>query len=451
MLFDAGDDEQATGFFFTALTRVRLPSDIGFSPVPSRERITELIACKPAMFARKRHEHYLRRKALRTAQRLQALGFAPPASALQPPPPEPTRYSKPKQPATAAGTKGRRTHLRSALAQSTSKQRRLDFGNSPSQQLPVQQRRPTATINSAELASIQRETSDLASIGLPRATDSSALTGLVRPDWLARANLTMHARIIDYDPAGASARTHIKRYLEHLGFSVEVDTSRQQEGPSCGYVAARVAHILHAAGDDAWAEVATIDASDPHWIAVGNAILLAYHTELHAQAVAELSSSIKALRKGTPRKLEAANGRLEELRRAGDSALWLTGTEIHLLAAQWQVADEGTDALPYLNGTHTRNGTIADVVGDVHNAAAALERNEAASDNSLRIRIANTDFTGSGGTHWITITYTISPPAPASDEVQALEDGTCDLDALAHEVELETEMLMDEIDWMDAA
>ena len=111
VLFDAGDDEQATGFFFTGISRVRDPSHLAFSPVPSRERIIDLIACKPAMHRRKTHDHFLRGCVRRTALHLRHC--EPPPSALAQSSEAPKRYVRPKR-KDEAGTQDQRKK-RSAL------------------------------------------------------------------------------------------------------------------------------------------------------------------------------------------------------------------------------------------------------------------------------------------------------------------------------------------------
>merc|ERR1712015_474605 len=64
------------------------------------------------------------------------------------------------------------------------------------------------------------------------------------PDWLRMraTHMRMHARLVDYwaGDAAVEARRIVRKYLEHLGFSVEVDDRLEQSGVSCGYVAARV-------------------------------------------------------------------------------------------------------------------------------------------------------------------------------------------------------------------
>jgi hypothetical protein len=69
--------------------------------------------------------------------------------------------------------------------------------------------------------------------GLPhfcRPDESSAL-----PGWLADANLTLRARIVDYW-APAAAKWQLRDYLERLGFVVKTHTDREQLELSCGIV-----------------------------------------------------------------------------------------------------------------------------------------------------------------------------------------------------------------------
>eukprot|EP00959_Pyramimonas_sp_CCMP1952_P397316 8324798-Pyramimonas_sp.AAC.1 len=65
VLFDAGPEEPKTslGVFFVALTRVRHPKDLAFSPMPTLERTTDEIARKQNLHLRLEHEYYLRERA----------------------------------------------------------------------------------------------------------------------------------------------------------------------------------------------------------------------------------------------------------------------------------------------------------------------------------------------------------------------------------------------------
>ena len=76
--------------------------------------------------------------------------------------------------------------------------------------------------------------------------------------------------------------------------------------------------------------------------------------------------------------------------------------------------EKGDGAEPYLNGTTTRDATLVDIVGDLRDVALRGAFTGAAS-NGLRIRVANTDFTGSSGYHRITIAYTVVRATAAED------------------------------------
>jgi hypothetical protein len=83
VVIDAGDDERSVGLLFVAMTRVRHPKHIAFSPWPGLERVTSLIARKPALKQRKQHEVALRALAEKTACRL---GQPPPLQPAKQPP-----------------------------------------------------------------------------------------------------------------------------------------------------------------------------------------------------------------------------------------------------------------------------------------------------------------------------------------------------------------------------
>ena len=106
VLIDAGPDKKAMGQLFVALTRVRHPDHVAFSPLPTLARVTTLIACKNSLYERKRHERHLRGIAAQTAHKLVALqptGFV--VGAIPPEPPKP-RAIDPSQRAARQGTLG---------------------------------------------------------------------------------------------------------------------------------------------------------------------------------------------------------------------------------------------------------------------------------------------------------------------------------------------------------
>ena len=82
-MVDAGDDEKSVGLLFVAMTRVRHPRHIAFSPWPGIERVTSVIARKPALRQRKQHEQTLRGLAAQTTRRLDARRPPPPATSAQ--------------------------------------------------------------------------------------------------------------------------------------------------------------------------------------------------------------------------------------------------------------------------------------------------------------------------------------------------------------------------------
>ena len=105
--YDAGLQEPdfAVGITFVALTRVRHPGHIVFSPfVCSAERLTSGIALKPSLYHRKLHEWELRKCARATARKWRHLD--PPESATAPLPPKPQKSTQERTqsiPNTAAG------------------------------------------------------------------------------------------------------------------------------------------------------------------------------------------------------------------------------------------------------------------------------------------------------------------------------------------------------------
>jgi len=90
-------------------------------------------------------------------------------------------------------------------------------------------------------------------LGLLLVSDEATSEAL--PAWLTNATgkLRLRARVICYWPGNGSSQRAVVRMLRRLGFHVEfevVSTSlRAQIGLSCGFVAARVMHLLRAAGD----------------------------------------------------------------------------------------------------------------------------------------------------------------------------------------------------------
>ena len=106
VLIDAGPDEKAMGQLFVALTRVRHPDHVAFSPLPTLDRVTTLIAYKNSLYERKRHERHLRGIAAQTVHKLVALqpaGFV--VGAIPPEPPKPKAID-PSERATRQGTLG---------------------------------------------------------------------------------------------------------------------------------------------------------------------------------------------------------------------------------------------------------------------------------------------------------------------------------------------------------
>jgi hypothetical protein len=83
VIIDAGDDEKNVGLLFVAITRVRHPTALAFDPMPSFERVTSIIANKPALRLRKMHERQLRQLSSATAFRLKNAGIVVPDSALR--------------------------------------------------------------------------------------------------------------------------------------------------------------------------------------------------------------------------------------------------------------------------------------------------------------------------------------------------------------------------------
>eukprot|EP00965_Chrysotila_dentata_P156512 5171585-Pleurochrysis_carterae.AAC.1 len=75
VLFDSGHKEpnNSIGISFVALTRVRHPAHMAFSPLPTLERFTDEIARKLALHIRRMHEYQLRQPAAVCAQEMEHL------------------------------------------------------------------------------------------------------------------------------------------------------------------------------------------------------------------------------------------------------------------------------------------------------------------------------------------------------------------------------------------
>ena len=90
--YNAGDSESHCGVTFVAMTRVRHPLHIAFSPMPDEQRLTSEIAEKPSLFTRKLHEHTLHTFKAVTADKYKHL--SPPSSATAVAPRKPMKTMK---------------------------------------------------------------------------------------------------------------------------------------------------------------------------------------------------------------------------------------------------------------------------------------------------------------------------------------------------------------------
>ena len=357
VLIDAGPDERAMGQLFVALTRVRHPDHVAFSPVPSLERVTTLIAQKKSLFDRKRHECHLRSRAARTAQRvsqLQPAGFT--VGAI---PPQPARVHKVPDPS-------QRQHGRQATLGSWQQEQQA---RASAKVAAEKQAKKVAVMLSARCrAKRQLEVNRgvLSRFQLPPAHKTSAMP---LPRWLemARPLLELKARVVDYLPSRRAHET--AGYLRRLGFDVNLDCAGDQIGNTCGAVAAWVAidlqaaHLAEAGG--AWHRTETASRFNPHL----------YRDVNHLINLAPENSHD-----------------------------FISGTDVIALAQHYweEHCGEGVDVLEWLGQPETFDFILRQIVEDLHGVAEGAQEGF-----ELRVRVSNTDDCLSTGTHWFTVAYSV--------------------------------------------
>ena len=301
VVIDAGDDERSVGLLFVAMTRVRHPSHIAFSPWPGIDRVTSVIARKPALRKRKQHETQLRGLANETATRLGLPPLVQPSLRLNPvnaqsrqPAIRPPSHRSTPPIGNQLPPWKKRSSPRSSTPttnQGLTRQPQQKRPKQPSPQLLPSQgpscgqkrARPT-TDQQTERARLQRQReydkngAAVAALNLPRLVTRARSRLQPAPElpWLlelARADgLEMKARVVDFWSGSQGTRTAIASWLRDLGFDVTVTADRAQIGQACGYVAARVIGLMYAAGN-AWRSIDVSDAVDAVWIQRGNASL----------------------------------------------------------------------------------------------------------------------------------------------------------------------------------
>ena len=227
----------------------------------------------------------------------------------------------------------------------------------------------------------------------------------------------------------------MKKYLEHLGFHVTVDNSQEQDAVSCGYIAAMVGLMTHLAGaawttalTHAWVDRANWLEAHNMWVREGNAFLLQHWAHLQATGGAQQAAIARA--------------RIRKLELAGSNSIFLQETEIHALSTHWQRTEERRLPEPagppcsrcdgnhlsnmcptysqrrpprdFLLGVDSRDGTLQDIAADVRRMASGSllpgeDRMPLPNEQHapLHIRVCNTDFSDTRGTHWFLIAYTI--------------------------------------------
>lgn len=427
VVFDAGDSEASTGLFFTAVTRVRDPSHLAFQPMPDLERVTEEIASKPKLYARKLHDHRLRSRARLTAVAKRHL--APPQSALADAPPKPMPHRR-SAPATQAGSKyGRQANLafqpaampdpqESALARlpprpvthraAPSTQARSKHAREASQSFqpdaatkharrkldtaaadeaagptakpaskrpplyfalpPSSKRRLDDQPGNADLIR-RRNWALLRDLGLP-AFDTPAGVGSELPAWFARSQFELRARIIDYCPESPEVKHYrVKGYLERLGFEVKLDASEKQLGVSCGIVASNAVAMMMRS-PVGWWEADVRDAAAHEHVVWANQMQDAWAASAERfsdEAVAENPLATRFVSD-------------DELARLTD-----------LLVPDKPSALQVT----------TLDGFVAQLARDLDHVAGGGD------DLPVKFCIPNTDFSGSNGAHWFTVAYSI--------------------------------------------
>ena len=359
VLIDAGSDERAMGQLFVALTRVRHPDHVAFSPMPPLDRVTTLIARKKSLHDRKRHERHLRLQAARTATTfalLQPNGFE-----LGAIPPEPPKYvpSDPSERQT-----GRQKTLSDWKPDAAARAATQQQNEATQKKVSELQRRRKVAERQLEV-----NRNALSRLGLPPAHQHN--DGEL-PHWLLQAHpmLKLTARVVDYLPSRRA--TEVRDYLQRLGFNVELDTGAQQIGNTCGVVAAWVAvelKLAHLDQPNSWVTTNLAERFDPHVYCMSNLAI-----GLDADDSTSFISGVKTIR----------------------------AAQEHWALAMASRGQANADVMEWLSQPETLDFAIRQIVTDLHDVAAG--RSESID---LRIRVSNTDDCRSTGTHWFTVAYSI--------------------------------------------
>ena len=364
VLIDAGPDEKAMGQLFVALTRVRHPDHVAFSPLPTLARVTTLIACKNSLYERKRHERHLRGIAAQTAHKLVALqptGFV--VGAIPPEPPKP-RAIDPSQRAARQGTLGDWQQNETARAAAT----RAHI---------EQQQRAAAKLTKlrAQRAQMERQLQQnravVVSLGLPDMLSDTPFSEQPLPPWLQQALplLKLRARVVDFLPSNRAAE--VTRYLQHLGFVCSLDDSASQVGNTCGVVSARVIADVSLAHMDgiSWDMLDVSRAVDDEWYRTAN-----------------------------PSIGMAAN----------NTSDFISGTQV-MTALQQFWNDEmasrdapSRDVYEWCPPPESIDFGLRQLTTDLHEVVCGQQ-----PSFEIRARCSNTDTCLSRGTHWFTIVYSI--------------------------------------------
>ena len=261
-VLDAGDHEWASGLTFVALTRVRHPAHVALSPMPDMARLTTEIARLPDLYARKLHEYQL--KELRYATAVKYTHLKPPPSALAALPRKPTKFVAPEE------TSKRTSSVSTPLTQVW--QHKPQPPRLPPTPLRQPNARSTPLPSAAALRqALQANLARVEALGLPSL--DAPMTGVL-PSWLSSAlpSLELRARIVDFWAENLTVSSLMSRYLEQLGFQVDVVTNAAQESKACAFVAARVVNDLHAAGERWWS-CDVRRAAEHQWVRAGNLLL----------------------------------------------------------------------------------------------------------------------------------------------------------------------------------
>ena len=359
VLIDAGSDERAMGQLFVALTRVRHPDHVAFSPMPPLDRVTTLIARKKSLHDRKRHERHLRLQAARTATTfalLQPNGFE-----LGAIPPEPPKYvpSDPSERQT-----GRQKTLSDWKPDAAARAATQQLNEATQKKVSELQRRRKVAERQLEV-----NRNALSRLGLPPTHQHN---DSVLPHWLLQAHpmLKLTARVVDYLPSRRA--TEVCDYLQRLGFNVELDTGAQQIGNTCGVVAAWVAvelKLAHLDQPNSWVTTNLAERFDPHVYCMSNLAI-----GLDADDNTSFISGVKTIR----------------------------AAQEHWTLAMASRGQANTDVMEWLSQPETLDFAIRQIVTDLHNVAAGQSESI-----DLRIRVSNTDDCRSTGTHWFTVAYSI--------------------------------------------